>query len=71
VSEETYIPRRFFIHNEALDFFAALKNTREPKSLEQLFAELLKAEVETSKRMENITYGGLRPNLFRSEILLD
>jgi hypothetical protein len=44
VSDELHFPRRFFVHNEALDFF---------------FASLLKTEVETSRRLENITFGGL------------
>ena len=31
-SEELYVPRRFFMHNDALDFFAALK-TKDGMSL--------------------------------------
>jgi hypothetical protein len=71
VSEELHVPRRFFIHNEALDFFAALKETRAPKELDRFFTELLQTEVETSRRLESIAFDGFRPKLFRSEVMLD
>ena len=71
VSEVEFVPRRFFIHNDALDFFAAPGNIRRPKELDRFFARLIKAEVETSKRMESVTFGGKRPSLFRSEGLLN
>jgi hypothetical protein len=71
VSEELYVPRRFFVHNDALDFFAALKNIKEPKELDRFFSRLIQTEVETSKRMESVTFGGERPRIFRSEVLLD
>jgi hypothetical protein len=68
-SNEPVVPRRFFVHNEALDFFAGLKNI-ELSDLVCLFSSLLKAEVETSKTMESIAFGNLRPQLFRSEIII-
>ncbi|MGJ4961585.1 hypothetical protein [Bradyrhizobium sp. HKCCYLRH3061] len=70
-SEELQVPRRFFIHNDALDFFAALKNIRGSNDLDRFFTDFLKAEVETSRRMEKITFGGGRSNVFRSEIFVD
>jgi hypothetical protein len=66
VSHESVVPHRFFIHNEALDFFAALKNT-EKKRLGDFFSRLIKREVETSQRMERIAFGE-QPQFFRSEI---
>ena len=60
------MPHRFFIHNEALDFFAALKNT-EDTMLSDFFSRLIKREVETSQRMERIAFGE-QPQFFRSEI---
>jgi hypothetical protein len=71
VSEELYVPRRFFIHNDALDFFAALKSIKKPRELDRFFASLIQTEVETSRRMESITFGGGRPSMFRSEVLLN
>jgi hypothetical protein len=66
VSEEACVPHRFFIHNEALDFFAPLKNITHAQ-LEDFFSRLMKCEVRTSKRMESIAFGE-PPQFFRSEI---
>jgi hypothetical protein len=63
------VPARFFIHNEALDFFAALKNTK-PTKLQDFFSRLLEAEVATSKKLEQIAFGNLRPHVFRMEVEL-
>ena len=70
VSEEPYVPRRFFIHNESLDFFAALKGIKD-KELDRIFTYLFEAEVRTSMLMERIAFGGVRPKFFRSEVMLD
>lgn len=66
VSNEAVVPRRFFVHNEALDFFAALKNTKHVE-LGDFFSCLIEREVATSKRMESIAFGK-QPQFFRSEI---
>jgi hypothetical protein len=66
VSNEAVVPRRFFIHNEALDFFAALKKTDDAQ-LGHFFSRLIKREVATSQRMERIAFGQ-QPQFFRSEI---
>jgi hypothetical protein len=70
VSNEAVVPRRFFIHNESLDFFAAMKNTKATE-LQAFFSRLLKAEVEASRRLESIAFGGLRPQLFRTDVQVD
>jgi hypothetical protein len=67
VSKEPTVPRRFFIHNESLDFFAALKNVKHAE-LQGFFARLIKAEVKTSKLLERIAFESLRPQFFRSEV---
>ena len=69
-SEELYVPRRFFMHNDALDFFAALK-TKGRNELDRFFARLIQTEIKTSRRMESVTFGGTKPSIFRSEVLLD
>jgi hypothetical protein len=66
VSHEAIVPHRFFIHNEALDFFGPLKNARE-KDLGEFFSRLIEREVATSRRMERIAFGQ-QPQFFRSEI---
>lgn len=67
-SNEAVVPRRFFVHNEALDFFAALKNTKHA-DLTDFFSRLIKREVATSRQMEAIAFGE-SPQFFRSEIEL-
>jgi hypothetical protein len=68
-SNVAVVPERFFIHNEALDFFAALKDT-EPTQLQDFFSDLIQREVKTSKKLEEIAFGNLRPRLFRMEVEL-
>jgi len=70
VSNETVVPRRFFVHNESLDFFAALKNIK-ATGLHEYFSRLLKAEVAASRLLESITFGSLRPQLFRMDVQVD
>ncbi len=52
-SGETAAPRRFFIHNEGLDFFFALAGTG-PVGAQRLLAALLAEEVETSRLPESV-----------------
>jgi hypothetical protein len=66
VSNEAVVPHRFFIHNEALDFFAALKSIKHT-DLGDVFSRLIEREVATSRRMERISFGE-QPLFFRSEI---
>ena len=70
VSEISVVPGRFFVHNESLDFIAALANIK-AAGLSNFFSRLLTAEVEASRRLENIAFGNLRPYLFRTEIQAD
>jgi hypothetical protein len=69
VAKEDAVPRRFFVHNEALDFFAAVKDVAEWE-LDTIFAKLFEAELRTSKLMEQIAFSGERPKFFRSEIIV-
>ena len=70
VSGEAFVPRRFFVHNDALDFFAAMANIKDTE-LQRFFSKLLTAEVGASRQLENITFGNLRPHLFRMELRVD
>jgi hypothetical protein len=67
VSDIPTVPRRFFVHNEALDFIAALSDTS-AQQLGSFFAQLLKVEVEASKCLESIAFGNLRTHLFRTGV---
>jgi hypothetical protein len=69
-SDMPTVPRRFFVHNESLDFCATLSS--EPaESLEDYFEKLITAEVAASGKLENVIFGNTRPKLFRSEILFE
>lgn len=61
------IPRRFYTHNEALDFClaAALYQGRD---VHGVFARLLSEEIEASRRLEAVSSGEIAANLFRSVI---
>ncbi|MCX7960625.1 MAG: hypothetical protein N2653_03490 [Burkholderiales bacterium] len=67
VSDIPIVPRRFFVHNESLDFVAALSETTGTQ-LRKFFAQLLKVEVEASRCLENIAFGSLRTHLFRTGV---
>jgi hypothetical protein len=66
-SDEKSIPGRVFTLNEGLDFFAAVAELQESE-FESFFALLLKAEIESSKCLEAITFGTDKTRLFRTEV---
>lgn len=68
-SAETTVPGRLFTHNESLDFCASVAGLTDEK-LATFFAELLIAEVESSRRLETIAFGSVKARLFRTEIIL-
>lgn len=68
-SHATTVPGRLFIHNESLDFCATVSGLSH-KRLNDFFAELLKAEIKSSRSLEDIAFGSVRTRLFRTEIIL-
>ncbi|MGY3388299.1 hypothetical protein ACVWW6_000890 [Bradyrhizobium sp. USDA 3311] len=70
-SNVAHVPRRFFIHNEALDFFVGLESKRSADLLESVIADLLQREVETSRKLESIAFGKVRTMLYRSEVIIE
>ena len=69
ISEEATVPGRLFTHNKALDFCAAIADYKGNR-LSEILAALLKAEVDSSRRLEEIGFGKLRTHLFRTEVVL-
>jgi hypothetical protein len=65
----TSVPGRLFTHNESLDFCASVAGLAD-EALATFFAELLVAEVESSRRLEAIAFGAVKTRLFRTEIVL-
>lgn len=70
VADVPTVPRRVFVHNESLDFFAAMRNNH-ADYLQGFFARLISVEVEASRKLESIAFGEFRPVLYRSEVQLD
>lgn len=68
ISDESVVPGRLFTHNEALDFCATVADYKGNR-LSEVLAALLKAEVESSRRLEEIGFGKLRTHLFRTEVI--
>jgi hypothetical protein len=67
-SAEPVIPRRFFTHNESLDFFLAVGGIT-PETLVESLRQLLEDEVGASRRLEGMAFGSRAVRLFRSEIV--
>lgn len=67
-SDMAAVPRRFFVHNESLDFCAAI-STNKIGDLPKFFETLSQSEVEASVKLESVAFGKHRPSLYRSEII--
>jgi len=68
VSDESVVPGRLFTHNEALDFCATVAEYKGAR-LSEILAALLKAEVECSRRLEEVGFGKTRIHLFRTDVV--
>lgn len=71
VARDFKLHRKFFIHNDALDFcVAAGAYAEDPARLREVFRELITAEVAASRRLEQAAFGELTADLFRTEVIL-
>jgi hypothetical protein len=61
------VPKRFFLHNEALDFCVAAAAFN-AKQLPTVVAKLVKREVRTSRHLEDIAFGKIRAAIYRRSI---
>ncbi len=68
-SEISSIPGRFFTHNENLDFFIAAKEYKEPKRVRALALDLIERELQISKTLEDIHFGGKKVDYFCRDII--
>jgi hypothetical protein len=69
VSEEESIPRRFFVHNENLDFFIAAKSYKAESQIRPFVKELIEKELRVSKILEQIHFAGQKFDYYRREIV--
>jgi hypothetical protein len=64
-SREDAVPRRFFLHNEALDFCLTLSALSQSRR-RHILGKTLKQEVAASRRLETTAYGAKHAVMFRS-----
>lgn len=71
VVRERSVPRKFFVHNEALDFCVAIgAHIEDEQQLARVFGRLIASELDASKRLEQAAFGKAGPDMFRSEVVL-
>lgn len=68
-SEVSFIPKRFFIHNENIDFFIAAKRYRDSASIESLSRNLILEEIETSRILERIHFDNEKVDFYCRNIV--
>lgn len=64
------IPKRFFKHNEHIDFFIAAKKYREQKSFD-FIKVLIKKEIKISQILEDIHFEKKSYDYYRRDIIFD
>lgn len=61
------MPGKFFTHNEALDFCIAAATYKEAL-LKETLRNLIKSEVEASRKIEKIIYGNTEIRTYRVDV---
>lgn len=69
VGKESTVARRFFVHNEALDFCVALSGKR-GQILARILSDLVQAEIRSSRRLQRMLSGQGEARLYRTDIHL-
>ncbi|MDR1996013.1 hypothetical protein [Azonexus sp.] len=67
---ERNVPRRFFIHNEAMDFCLSLHGLSDEERA-SAFCRLLTQELNCSYQLEHAVFGDSKSRLFRTQVVLD
>jgi hypothetical protein len=68
-SELEFIPNRFFIHNENLDFFIAAKNYKSEADIRPFAKKLIEKELEISRTLEQIHFDNRKFDYYRTDII--
>lgn len=68
-SSESRVPGRFFRHNEALDYCLAVAPYKDGH-LHALLAEMFRDEVAASRQLEEIAFGTIGAQVYRSAVVL-
>lgn len=67
--KEVVVPRRFYLHNEALDFCVAAGRFARAE-IRRVVAHLLKKEVGISRQLEHISSGEKTTRVYRTSLVL-
>lgn len=67
-SEIDYIPGRFFIHNQHIDFFIAMKKYRN-NVMPEIIKELIEKEIELSQTLDKINFYDKKYDYYRNDII--
>jgi hypothetical protein len=70
VAHDKTVPKRFFLHNKALDFCVAAAAFN-AKQLPTVVAKLVKLEVRSSRGLDGIAFGKVGAAIYRRSIALD
>lgn len=70
IGNEAKVPGKFFTHNEGLDFCVAAASYKANR-LHEIFARLLKAEVQASRNLEAVAFGVKAVHVYRTDVVLD
>ena len=68
-SELEFIPNRFFIHNENLDFFIAAKNYKSEADIRPFARKLIEKELKISRTLEQIHFDNRKFDYYRTDII--
>lgn len=69
LSGDKHVPKRFFTHNEGLDFCMCTDGISNAAAA-RAFEVLLQEEIECSRTLERVAFGGLRARTYRSHVSL-
>ncbi len=69
IANENAIPRRFFTHNDTLDF-CVCANSISRRNFRKVWGEILNAEVESSETLERAAFGLVDANVYHTNVKL-
>jgi hypothetical protein len=70
IGKENKVPGRFLTHNEALDFCVAAASFKKNR-LHELLAKIIKAEIKSSRQLEEIVFGNEALYVYRNEVIVE
>ena len=69
IANENAIPRRFFTHNDAIDF-CVCANSISTRNFRKVWGEILKAEIESSETLERAAFGLIDANVYHTSVTM-